>query len=84
MPTTAVQKLIDLMAADYDPAAVRFPRGTAVYWGSQAWTVGYELDGLVQITRDDNHRFVSVRDLHEITDEDLHRAAAFAHLGRLS
>jgi hypothetical protein len=84
MATTAVQELIAQMAAAYDPAAVRFPQGTAVYLGSQAWTVGYELDGLAQITRGEVTRFVGVDDLTPVTAEDEHRAAAFAHLGRLS
>lgn len=84
MISTAAANLTAALAAEYDEAAARFPQGTAVYLDSQAWTVGYEVDGLAQITRGDQTRFVGTDELSPVTAEDEHRAAAFAHLGCLS
>jgi hypothetical protein len=80
----SVGVMVDAMRAVYDPATARFAKGTAVYLGSQVWTVGMEHDGLAQITRGGKTRFVGSDDLTLVTAEDEHRAAAFAHLGRLS
>jgi hypothetical protein len=68
------------MAEHYDEATAQFPKGTAVYFGSQVWTVGMEFEGLAQITRGDRTRYIATADLRAVTAEDEFRGAAFAYL----
>jgi hypothetical protein len=79
---TAQDKMAATMAELYRESAAKFARGTAVYLGSQVWTVGMEVEGLAQITRNGRTRYVPTGDLSLVTDQDEFRGSAFAHLKR--
>lgn len=68
------------MAALYDAGSAQFPEGAAVYLDSQVWTVGMEVQGLAQITRNGRMRYVATSRLSPVTVEDEFRGAAFAYL----
>jgi hypothetical protein len=79
--TAAAQaRMASEMAALYDADAARFAAGMSVYFGSQVWTVGMEVQGLAQITRGDQTRYVGINDLRPVTAQDEFRSAAFAYL----
>lgn len=80
--TTAIATLKDQMAALHEGTNATYPQGSAVYLDSQVWTVGLELDGLAEITRNGHTRFVGVDVLSPVTAQDEFRGAAFAYLKR--